>query len=226
MAPEVGGLSRWFGANGSTASAVGRIDPVVESVFKSVDAVLLVPLIESGQNRLAQVRFAVAVGVFGVEYFRGGADQHPFSPDHDPVREIDLLQKDRRLVVASVAVGVLEILDDAARFAAPIDSQRIIAHLDNPEFAVRSPVKGNRIDHERHQTPCPEPNDKVQQRGRLERSHATKSRSAGPVCCNGWFGDVIPLESSPDPLVFLRLSPRVILFARLGAERRRAQHGA
>jgi hypothetical protein len=69
-------------------------------------------------------------------------------------------------------------------------------------------------------------NDQVQQRGRLERSHATKSRSAGPVCCNDWFGDVIPLESNPDPFVFLRLSPRVILFARLGAERRCAQHVA
>jgi hypothetical protein len=46
------------------------------------------------------------------------------------------------------------------------------------------------------------PNDQVQQRGRLERSHATKSRSAGPVCCNGWLGDVIPLESNPDPFVF------------------------
>ena len=43
---------------------------------------------------------------------------------------------------------------------------------------------------------------------------------------NGWFGDVIPLESNPDPFVFLRLSPRVILFARLGAERRCAQHMA
>jgi hypothetical protein len=48
---------------------------------------------------------------------------------------------------------------------------------------------------------------------------ATKSRSAGPVCCNGWFGDVIPLESNPDPFVFLRLFPRVILFARLGVEK-------
>src|SRR5438105_2222428 len=72
----------------------------------------------------------------------------------------------------------------------------------------------------------PRPNDRVQQRGRLERSHATKSRSAGPVCCNGWFGDVIPLESNADPFVFLRLSPRVMLFARLGAERRSAQHVA
>ena len=54
------------------------------------------------------------------------------------------------------------------------------------------------------------PNDQVQQQGRLERSHATKSRSAGAVCHNGWFGDVIPLESNPDPFVFLRLSPRVI----------------
>jgi hypothetical protein len=69
-------------------------------------------------------------------------------------------------------------------------------------------------------------NDQVQQRGRLERGHTTKSRSAGPVCRNGWFGDVIPLESNPDPLVFLQLSPRVILFARLGAERRCAQQVA
>ena len=69
-------------------------------------------------------------------------------------------------------------------------------------------------------------NDQVQQRGRLERSHATKSRSAGPVCCNGLFGDVIPLESNPGPFVFLLLSPRVMLFARLGAERRWAQHVA
>jgi hypothetical protein len=72
-------------------------------------------------------------------------------------------------------------------------------------------------------------NDQVQQRGRLERGHTTKSRSAGPVCRNGWFGDVIPLESNPDhpnPFVFLRLSLRVMLFARLGAERRCAHHVA
>src|SRR5262249_51925867 len=45
-------------------------------------------------------------------------------------------------------------------------------------------------------------NDQVQQRGRLERSHATKSRSASPVCCNGWFFNVIPLESNPGPFVY------------------------
>jgi hypothetical protein len=32
------------------------------------------------------------------------------------------------------------------------------------------------------------PNDQVQQRGRQERIHTSKSRNAGPVCCNGWFG--------------------------------------
>ena len=31
-------------------------------------------------------------------------------------------------------------------------------------------------------------NDKVQQRGRLDRFRTSKSRYAGPVCCNGWFG--------------------------------------
>src|SRR5215213_6728185 len=52
----------------------------------------------------------------------------------------------------------------------------------------------------------PPPNDQVQQRGRLERPHATKGRPAGPVCSHGWFGVVIPREPNPDPVVFLRLS--------------------
>jgi hypothetical protein len=33
-----------------------------------------------------------------------------------------------------------------------------------------------------------EPNDRVQQRGRLQRLQTAESRNAGPVCCNGWFG--------------------------------------
>src|SRR5262245_7171119 len=40
----------------------------------------------------------------------------------------------------------------------------------------------------RHLQHPPSPNDQVQQRGRLERSHATKSRSAGPVCGSVLFG--------------------------------------
>src|SRR5262249_54101182 len=31
-------------------------------------------------------------------------------------------------------------------------------------------------------------NDRVQQRGRLQRARASESLNAGPVCCNGWFG--------------------------------------
>src|SRR5262249_1259130 len=29
-------------------------------------------------------------------------------------------------------------------------------------------------------------NDRVQQRGRLQRLYASENRNAGPVCCNGW----------------------------------------
>ena len=42
------------------------------------------------------------------------------------------------------------------------------------------------------------PNDQVQQRGRLERRHATKRRHAGPVCCNDWFGLSVVTRPSPD----------------------------
>ena len=53
-------------------------------------------------------------------------------------------------------------------------------------------------------------NDKVQQRGRLERRRASKSCHAGPVCCNGWFGPETlnvpdPLDpDTPDPVHLFR----------------------
>jgi hypothetical protein len=34
------------------------------------------------------------------------------------------------------------------------------------------------------------PNASVQQQKRLERQHTSESRTAGPVCCNGWFGGI------------------------------------
>ena len=46
------------------------------------------------------------------------------------------------------------------------------------------------------------PNDEVQQRGRLQRLHTTRSRDAGPVCCNDWLADAIGkgrLTSSTGP---------------------------
>jgi hypothetical protein len=36
--------------------------------------------------------------------------------------------------------------------------------------------------------------------GRLERSHATKSRSAGPICCNGWSAMLFLWNRIPTPL--------------------------
>src|SRR5262245_26514404 len=57
-------------------------------------------------------------------------------------------------------------------------------------------------------------NDQVQQRGRLERSHAAKSRSTGPVSCNGWIlmkalacddgGGTQPPPVAPQPEAFMR----------------------
>src|SRR5262249_51234051 len=51
----------------------------------------------------------------------------------------------------------------------------------------REPPRRTRDTRQTPQSP-PRPNDEVQQRGRLQRLHALKSRNAGPICCNGWFG--------------------------------------
>ena len=133
----------------STAAAIGCVNPVVEAVFEAINAMLLIALVETDENRFAHVGLAVTIGVCGVKNFRRGADEHALAPDHDAVREIDVLQKHRRFVVTAVAVGVFQIFDDAARFAMAVQAKGIVAHLDDPEFSIRSPVKGDRVNDER-----------------------------------------------------------------------------
>ena len=134
---------------------------------------LLVAFVESDEERLAHIRLAVGVGVLGVENLRRSADEHAFTPDHDAIREIHILQKHSRFVVAAVPIGVFQILDDASRFVAADpgrwlggragvipppglgacgrvrNAEWIIPHLDHPELPVRPPVERDWIHDQR-----------------------------------------------------------------------------
>ena len=122
---QIGRLARGGGPDGAAAAAVGCVDPVVEPVFEAVDPMLLISLVEADQDRFAHVGPAITVGVFRVKNLRRGADEHPLAPDHDAIREINVLQEHRCFVVAAVAVGVFQVFDDAARFVAADARKRI-----------------------------------------------------------------------------------------------------
>src|SRR5579872_992389 len=119
---------------------------------------LLVSLDEARVKNLALVGLAIAVGVFGVENVRSGRDENALAPGQDAGGVGDF-EKDRCLVVAAVAVGVFESSDLPAAFEERIgvfcrrfvvfDSQRVIAHFDDPQFAIGSEGERNGVKNER-----------------------------------------------------------------------------
>src|SRR5262249_31283612 len=145
-ADALAGLRR---LDASATIAVGDIDPVVESPRQRVDAMLLVPLDEAGIEDNFLVRLAVAVGVLGVEDLGGGRHNDALAPRHDTGRETDFVEEDRRLVVLAVTFGAFEKLDASPGLALAVYTERIVAHLDDPELAVRTPGEADRILHQR-----------------------------------------------------------------------------
>ena len=74
---------------------------------------------------------------------------HALPPGHHAGREAEAVEEDGRLVVAAVAVGVLQDADLAAGLALAVDPEGIVAHLDDPEPAVGAPVERDRVLHQR-----------------------------------------------------------------------------
>src|SRR6266508_1592005 len=78
----------------------------------------------------------------------------------------------------------LFVRDDCTMIAAPVQCD--VDGIPKGSHCVRPPIV------------IGPPNDRVQQRGRLRGLHASESRHAGPVCCNGWFGLSVVSRASPD----------------------------
>src|SRR5262249_6542664 len=146
-AAEVDHLAGLERLDAAAAVAVGAVDPVVQAPDKAVDAVLLVALHETGVEDNFLVGLAVAVGVLGVEDVRGAGDQHTLAPRQHAGRVAEVVEEDGRLVVLAGAPGVFEELDLAAELALAIDAERVVAHLDDPELAVRPPGHRDRVFH-------------------------------------------------------------------------------
>ena len=91
----------------TAAITIGNMDPAVQAPFKTVDTVLLVSGLEAGEEDLSFVGATIAIRVFGVEDIRGGGDEDPVSPGHDPGGEGDVIKEDRGSFVAAVAVVIL-----------------------------------------------------------------------------------------------------------------------
>ena len=137
------------GTDDASAVAVGRVDPVVQPVLKSVHAMLLVALDESGEEYFGFVSPEIAVGVAGEQDVRCSTDEDAVAPRYHTARVRQGVEENGRVVVASVIISIFKNAYTATRFSIVVQAKRVVGHLHNPQTSVLVPLKRHRIHHER-----------------------------------------------------------------------------
>src|SRR5205807_2229827 len=102
--------------------AVGAVQPVIEAPDEAVDAMLLIALLEAGEQDDLLVRLAVAVGVLGIKDFGSAGDNDALAPGSDAGRIAEVVEEDGGLVIGTVArPGFLQEFDPATELVLAID---------------------------------------------------------------------------------------------------------
>src|SRR5207249_6568089 len=104
---------------------------------------LLIARAKPGEEGLALVRFAIAIGILGIKNFGRRADDHALPPRDDAIGKVEAIKKHSRFVVMPRVVGVFEETHDSAWLAFAIQSERVIDHLDDPKLAIRAPLESD-----------------------------------------------------------------------------------
>src|SRR4051812_30938458 len=85
---DAGGFAGEGGLNDSAAVTICAVEPVVQTIIKTIGAMLLIAFGKAAKEGLMNISRAVAICVFRIEYFRGGADDDSFAPGNDSIGEI------------------------------------------------------------------------------------------------------------------------------------------
>ena len=166
VAAERDSRARLHADHVAAAVSVGAVQPAVEAPAEAVHKVLRVACLESGEPGLTDVTAAIAVVVAGVEDVGHAGNEHAPLPAGQSGDVLKAIEKERALLVASVAIGVLE--DPHAAGLEPLAGafpwhailpghlavgrrlalrERVVAHLRHPHPAAFIPVDEHRIHH-------------------------------------------------------------------------------
>src|SRR5262249_11866390 len=100
-----------------------------------VDAMLLVALPKAREQHLLSARLAAVV--LDEKDLRGAGHEDAAAPRQHAGRKAEVVEERGRLVVLAVALRAFEEFNLAAEFALAVGAERVVAHLDDPQLAVR-----------------------------------------------------------------------------------------
>ena len=122
-----------------------RVDPVVQPVPQVRRPGVGVARAEPGEERLALVGLAVAVGVLQEEHVRGLRDDQAAVDVAEARRDAQVLGEDGLLVGLAVAVGVLDDRDPVAALALRLHLVRVVDRLGDVQAAEVVPGHRDRL---------------------------------------------------------------------------------
>ena len=128
-----------------SAIAIGKVDPVVQASLESIDAVLLVALGEAFVKVLYDLCLSILVTVRCKKDIRCCTYDHTITPGHDTSGIGNAVKKQGGRVVLAIMVSVFEVSHSSTGLTLVVHPQRIVCHLDHPQFAIGTPVDRNRI---------------------------------------------------------------------------------
>ncbi len=130
--------------NVATAAAVGTVDPIVGAPGQTIDAQLLVAWIKTGEQHVAPVGLAVAVGVLKQQDVGRGGDQQSAADGEHAGGKRNIIGEVGRRFVRAVAVAIFEQADVPL-----VGPKRIVVHFGHEQPARRVPGHGHGADHGR-----------------------------------------------------------------------------
>ena len=133
-----------FDRHGVAARVAVGCTASCQSVKQAVDLVLRIALLEAGVEHHLLVRHAGAGGVFGVEDLGSGDDEGPLVPGQHGCREMQTVEENGHLVEFTGPLGIFEDLDPPTGLALVVQTERIVAHLNDPEPAVGPEAEAGR----------------------------------------------------------------------------------
>lgn len=90
---------------------IGHIDPIVETVQRSVDTQLRIALRKARQHHSPYIRPAVAIGVLKIEDVRRTRYKDALLPWHYPFRKVEPVNEYRRVFESPILIAIFEHLD-------------------------------------------------------------------------------------------------------------------
>ena len=102
---------------------------------------------EVGRDLGLFVGLAVAVGVAAEPKVRRGADEHAVAVEHQRAGQDDVIEEDRALIHAPVAIGIAEHDHRTLGLGLgrSVEVFHVARHLDDPETAIGSELQDRRV---------------------------------------------------------------------------------